>query len=127
MVQEDKKWQDTLYIWDGIVTVDDTKDDIPVSWEGTWVGGWGGSCKSQIDVSDVTGVAAKVVYNCQNCGGEANGSFVDYDATLSGKTLTADIGFASLTYERVGQYTLKGTFRFDTGGDTANGTFVKQQ
>ena len=31
-------WQDTLYIWDGIVTVDDTKDDIPVAWEGTWVG-----------------------------------------------------------------------------------------
>jgi hypothetical protein len=42
-----KKWQDTLYIWDGLVTVDDKQksddDDgkdsegVPLSWEGTWV------------------------------------------------------------------------------------------
>lgn len=38
------KWQDTLYIWDGIVTVNDKaaaandeKTEISVSWEGTWV------------------------------------------------------------------------------------------
>jgi hypothetical protein len=33
-------WQDTLYIWDGIVTVHDeeSKDkDVPLAWEGTWV------------------------------------------------------------------------------------------
>jgi hypothetical protein len=44
MTNADTKWQDTLYIWDGIVTVDDkTADgakklkDVSVSWEGTWV------------------------------------------------------------------------------------------
>jgi hypothetical protein len=42
--KEDTKWQDTLYIWDGIVTVDDKtvagdmkENDIALSWEGTWV------------------------------------------------------------------------------------------
>mmetsp|Transcript_14722 Transcript_14722/g.23809 ORF Transcript_14722/g.23809 Transcript_14722/m.23809 type:complete len:269 (+) Transcript_14722:145-951(+) len=47
--ESNKKWQDTLYIWDGIVTIDMSKvktddaegadDDksIPVQWEGTWV------------------------------------------------------------------------------------------
>ncbi|KAG7340677.1 hypothetical protein IV203_024220 [Nitzschia inconspicua] len=41
---DNNKWQDTLYIWDGIVTVDDKTaagdkkmSDISVSWEGTWV------------------------------------------------------------------------------------------
>jgi hypothetical protein len=42
--KKDSRWQDTLYIWDGIVTVDDKtatgekkESDIAVSWEGTWV------------------------------------------------------------------------------------------
>ncbi|KAL3913712.1 MAG: hypothetical protein SGILL_006379 [Bacillariaceae sp.] len=43
MGEDTKKWQDTLYIWDGIVTVDDTGVGVDadanaqVSWEGTWV------------------------------------------------------------------------------------------
>lgn len=40
MGEDTKKWQDTLYIWDGIVTVDDKdnpKDNVPLFWEGTWV------------------------------------------------------------------------------------------
>jgi hypothetical protein len=40
----DSKWQDSLYIWDGLVAVDDKtaagdkkESDISLSWEGTWV------------------------------------------------------------------------------------------
>jgi hypothetical protein len=47
MGQDDKKenWKETLYIWDGIVTVgtspsdkeNDNEATVPMSWEGTWV------------------------------------------------------------------------------------------
>mmetsp|Transcript_21183 Transcript_21183/g.29955 ORF Transcript_21183/g.29955 Transcript_21183/m.29955 type:complete len:242 (-) Transcript_21183:274-999(-) len=46
MTAQEGSWRDTLYVWDGILTItdnDDTKEDssnkdTTVSWEGTWVG-----------------------------------------------------------------------------------------
>ncbi len=99
---------------------------VQAKWQRTWSGGWGGTCKSSIDVGDVTGNTAEVTYRYQNCGSSTDGSFVDYSADIEGDVLTVDVGIGTAVYTHQSENKLAGQFSFDrSGGSGARGSFTR--
>jgi len=93
-------------------------------WGGKWVGSWGDGCMGSIEVSEVTGTSAKVLYSWWNCGERPPGSQMDPGSPISGDTLTVDAGWARVTYVMTGPNTLQANYTSRRGD--ARATFLRQ-